>query len=177
MEPMTPDDKRKALVSASKGDVRIVIGQRGWVWVGRYAKTAGEVTLTDAAVIRVWGTTMGIGELPHQRSHFPASHSMDAITANSCNRTTPLHLSSTVFPEIGPLTRQLGDLFVHLSQNIHGVLLLRGCGRGTARRGMLTADRPHSLDSLAGMPLDVGGTGSARLPCLAVPGTTRHGRA
>lgn len=55
--------KKKELVSAAKGDVRIVIGQRGWVWVGRYTATTDEVVLTDAAVIRIWGTSKGIGEL------------------------------------------------------------------------------------------------------------------
>ena len=43
--------------------VRIVIGQRGWVWVGRYAATADEVTLTGAKCIRRWGTTRGLAEL------------------------------------------------------------------------------------------------------------------
>ena len=43
--------------------MRIVIGQRGWVFVGRYSVDGDEVTLTDAQCIRRWGTTKGIGEL------------------------------------------------------------------------------------------------------------------
>lgn len=43
--------------------LRIVIGQRGWVWIGRYAEDGDEVVLTDARCIRRWGTTKGLGEL------------------------------------------------------------------------------------------------------------------
>ena len=42
---------------------RIVIAQRGWVFVGRYLEDGDDVTLTDAAVLRKWGTTKGLGEL------------------------------------------------------------------------------------------------------------------
>ncbi len=44
-------------------DVRIVIAQRGWVFVGRYTATAEEVVLHKAHCIRVWGTKKGLGEL------------------------------------------------------------------------------------------------------------------
>ena len=44
-------------------EVRIVIAQRGWVFVGRWARADEHVTLTDASVIRRWGTTRGLGEL------------------------------------------------------------------------------------------------------------------
>ena len=43
--------------------LRIVIGQRGWVWVGHYEENGDEVTLTNAQCIRRWGTTKGLGEL------------------------------------------------------------------------------------------------------------------
>ena len=43
--------------------IRIVIGQRGWVWVGRYAEDGDQVVLTDARCIRRWGTSKGLGEL------------------------------------------------------------------------------------------------------------------
>jgi hypothetical protein len=42
---------------------RIVIAQRGWVFVGDYAIDGDDVTLSNAQVIRVWGTTKGLGEL------------------------------------------------------------------------------------------------------------------
>ena len=42
---------------------RIVIAQRGWVFVGGYTEDGDEVALTNAKVIRQWGTTKGLGEL------------------------------------------------------------------------------------------------------------------
>lgn len=42
---------------------RIVIAQRGWVFVGIYTEDGDNVTLTNAKVIRQWGTTKGLGEL------------------------------------------------------------------------------------------------------------------
>jgi len=44
-------------------DIRIVVLQRGWVVVGQYTETGDDVTITKASVIRVWGTTKGLGEL------------------------------------------------------------------------------------------------------------------
>lgn len=43
--------------------IRIVILQRGWVVVGRYAQAGSAVTITNASVIRRWGTTRGLGEI------------------------------------------------------------------------------------------------------------------
>ena len=45
-----------------KFDVRIVIAQRGWVFVGYY-KQGAEVVLSKAQCIRRWGTTRGLGEI------------------------------------------------------------------------------------------------------------------
>lgn len=42
---------------------RIVIAQRGWVFVGRWSQDGEMVTLTDAKNVRTWGTTKGLGEL------------------------------------------------------------------------------------------------------------------
>jgi hypothetical protein len=42
---------------------RIVVCDRGWVVVGEYAATDTEIVLTDASVIRRWGTSKGLGEL------------------------------------------------------------------------------------------------------------------
>lgn len=47
-------------------EVRIVILQRGWVFVGNYKRSSdvdGESQLTESFCIRRWGTTKGIGEL------------------------------------------------------------------------------------------------------------------
>jgi hypothetical protein len=47
-----------------KKPIRIVILQRGWVFIGRYTKLkGGERRIDDAHCIRVWGTSKGLGEL------------------------------------------------------------------------------------------------------------------
>lgn len=43
--------------------VKIAILQRGWVCVGRYIKSGDERRLEGASVIRIWGTTSGLGEI------------------------------------------------------------------------------------------------------------------
>lgn len=42
---------------------QIVILNRGWVVVGEYSEKGDECTLNEASIIRVWGTTKGLGEL------------------------------------------------------------------------------------------------------------------
>ena len=46
------------------GDVFIVVLQRGWVAVGyREKRPDGDYVLKNAAHIRIWGTTKGLGEI------------------------------------------------------------------------------------------------------------------
>ena len=45
------------------GDWKIVILQRGWVMVGRFERNGNDCKLHNASVIRVWGTSRGLGEL------------------------------------------------------------------------------------------------------------------
>lgn len=47
----------------AKKDVRIVVLQRGWVYVGNFSKAAGECVLENASCVRRWGTSKGLGEL------------------------------------------------------------------------------------------------------------------
>lgn len=42
---------------------QIVILQRGWVFVGDMTRIGYECTLENAACIRRWGTTKGLGEI------------------------------------------------------------------------------------------------------------------
>lgn len=42
---------------------QIVILNRGWVVIGNYSEKGDDCTLTEASVIRTWGTTKGLGEL------------------------------------------------------------------------------------------------------------------
>lgn len=44
-------------------DVRIVILQRGWVFVGRWSRKGDACRLDGALNVRRWGTSKGIGEL------------------------------------------------------------------------------------------------------------------
>ena len=48
---------------AEKAEIRIVVAQRGWVFVGRVSREEHEIVLRDAKNIRRWGTTRGLGEL------------------------------------------------------------------------------------------------------------------
>lgn len=50
-------------LEAGPTERRIVIAQRGWCFVGLWSEDGDNVTLTDASVIRTWGTTKGLGEL------------------------------------------------------------------------------------------------------------------
>jgi hypothetical protein len=42
---------------------KICILQRGWVMVGDFFREGNDCTLTNASVIRVWGTKNGLGEI------------------------------------------------------------------------------------------------------------------
>ncbi len=44
-------------------DLRIVVLDRGWIFIGEFSEDGMECTLKDAYVIRRWGTTKGLGEL------------------------------------------------------------------------------------------------------------------
>ena len=47
----------------SKGDIKIVILQRGWCMVGRFERNGSDCKLHNASVIRAWGTSKGLGEI------------------------------------------------------------------------------------------------------------------
>lgn len=50
-------------VKEPSGDTKIVILQRGWCMVGKFKRKGNDCTLKKASVIRVWGTTKGLGEI------------------------------------------------------------------------------------------------------------------
>ena len=54
---------RRDAIAKPSGDIKIVILQRGWVVVGYYAQCGSNCALEKASVIRVWGTTKGLGEI------------------------------------------------------------------------------------------------------------------
>lgn len=42
---------------------QIVVFQRGWIMVGKVRTMGAKLHVTNASVIRIWGTTAGLGEL------------------------------------------------------------------------------------------------------------------
>ena len=60
---VSAEELRKLQCKSSDGPVKIVILQRGWIFVGRFKKTGSDCVLENASCIRQWGTTKGIGEL------------------------------------------------------------------------------------------------------------------
>jgi hypothetical protein len=46
-----------------KPDIKIVILQRGWVFVGEFSKEGENCKLSNSYSIRNWGTSKGLGEL------------------------------------------------------------------------------------------------------------------
>ena len=53
-----------------QGKIKIAILQRGWVFVGRFYQEGVQCWLDEAACIRNWGTTRGLGEIAE---HGPTS--------------------------------------------------------------------------------------------------------
>jgi hypothetical protein len=46
-----------------EGDIKIVILQRGWIYIGRFERNGNDCKLHNAYNIRSWGTTKGLPEL------------------------------------------------------------------------------------------------------------------
>ena len=75
---------------------QIVILQRGWVFVGKMTRTGNDCELTEAATIRNWGTTKGLGEIAEdgptrntKLDHCPAVrfHYLTVVGIIECNET------------------------------------------------------------------------------------------
>ena len=45
------------------GPIKIVVLQRGWVYIGRFERNGNDCKLHNAYCIRMWGTTKGLPEL------------------------------------------------------------------------------------------------------------------
>jgi hypothetical protein len=54
---------RKDSDEPTNSNIKIVVLQRGWVFIGRWSEDGDNCALDNAYVIRVWGTTKGLGEL------------------------------------------------------------------------------------------------------------------
>ena len=44
-------------------NIKIVVADRGWIFVGRVWKGENSIKIENANIIRRWGTTEGLGEL------------------------------------------------------------------------------------------------------------------
>lgn len=62
MTKVVVDGKEFVAVSET-GSVKIVILQRGWVFVGRYSEESDYGILTSAQCLRNWGTSKGLGQI------------------------------------------------------------------------------------------------------------------
>lgn len=56
-------ENNKSETKEELSGIKIVILQRGWIVIGRYQEKGEYGVLTDAHVIRHWGTTEGLGQL------------------------------------------------------------------------------------------------------------------
>lgn len=54
---------RADAVPDTKGDVKIAVLDRGFVYVGRVSYDGDLLVLSNAKNLRIWGTTKGLGEL------------------------------------------------------------------------------------------------------------------
>lgn len=56
--------RKSDLPTKTNTPIKIVILQRGWVAIGRYEEEENDMcVLSDAYIIRSWGTSKGLGEL------------------------------------------------------------------------------------------------------------------
>ncbi|MBK7800980.1 MAG: hypothetical protein IPJ53_17965 [Saprospiraceae bacterium] len=49
------------------GDIKIVVLQRGWVYIGRFERTGNDCKLHNSYCIRTWGTTKDCKNLLTER--------------------------------------------------------------------------------------------------------------
>ena len=65
MKTITIDGKKyySERPEENDSDIKIVILQRGWIMVGKLERKNSECKLSNASVVRKWGTTKGLGEI------------------------------------------------------------------------------------------------------------------
>ena len=54
---------KESLRQEFDGDIKIVVLQRGWVYIGKFERNGNDCKLHNAYNIRIWGTTKGLPEL------------------------------------------------------------------------------------------------------------------
>ena len=58
--------EKSSITKNHEGELKIVILQRGWVMVGKFERNEKNCKLYNASVIRIWGTTQGLGQLANE---------------------------------------------------------------------------------------------------------------
>ena len=76
-------------VKECEGDIKIVVLQRGWVYIGRFERNGNDCKLHNSYCIRVWGTTQGLAELVNG----PTS----STKLDKCNGVVEFDWLTTVF--------------------------------------------------------------------------------
>jgi hypothetical protein len=73
-----------------EGDIRIVVLQRGWVFIGRFKKHGDVCKLYNSYNIRRWGTEEGLGELAEKGK-------LDETILDACDGVIEFHYLTMVF--------------------------------------------------------------------------------
>lgn len=82
--------------SSQNNTVKIVILQRGWVVVGRWFQKGEQCRIENGYVIRVWGTSNGLGELaengPQSSTKLDSAktlrfHELTVVATMDCNES------------------------------------------------------------------------------------------
>lgn len=63
IEGKTYVPKGSEIKTEYSGDIKIVVLQRGWIYIGKFERTGNYCKLHNAYCIRIWGTTKGLQEL------------------------------------------------------------------------------------------------------------------
>lgn len=83
-------------------EIRIVIAQRGWVFVGRCSRDDHGIVLRDAKNIRRWGTKKGLGEL------FSGPKKETVLDEAGTVRLHPLQIIATIDVDAKSWEKHLG---------------------------------------------------------------------
>lgn len=54
---------RKIICNNGNNNLKIVVLDRAWIYIGYLERNDDDYTLTKASCIRLWGTTKGLGQL------------------------------------------------------------------------------------------------------------------
>lgn len=88
---------------AVNSDVRIVIAQRGWVFVGRFSREDYEIVLRDAKNVRRWGTEKGLGEM------YDGPKAETVLDEAGTVRLHPLQIIATIEVDAKAWAKHLGS--------------------------------------------------------------------